>query len=1123
MNPLIIVIIVVLLAIIVLSVVYFLQQRKKKKEAAMLAAEEEEVAPDDEVAVLVRDAESKLAAAKIEGAKAANLPVYLLIGDVGSAKTSVMIKSGLDPELVAGQVYQQGNVTPTRSANIWYTRRSLFVEASGRLIVDPPNWKKLGQKLAPKASVITKGEQAPRAAIVFYDCENFTKPGPMEIAAAQARHFRVRLGEICQIFGIRLPVYVIFTKMDRLPFFTEYVRNLSNEEATQVLGASLPMLGARPEGVYAEEETARLTGNFEALFRSLADGRIEFLPRENDGTKLPQEYEFPREFRKVRQILVQFLVDLCRPSQLTTGPFLRGFYFSGVRPIIINETAPVAAASAQQNYGGGPSGATGIFSVGAARQAAQQQQQPVVTGTRKVPQWMFLDHFFTDVLLADRSALGASGASIKASKARRVLLGCAAGLALLLTLFFTISFFKNRGLENQVTDAARGIGAGEAVGADFASVDSLRKLDTLRQSVETLSLYHREGPPFMYRWFLYIGDDLYPEARKVYFARFKQLLFAQTQANDVTFLQGLPPTPGNPDYNPTYDALKAYLITTSNHDKSTKLFLGPEMINLWQATHKADTDRQTLARAQFDFYADELKDANPYSSENDSAAVEKARKYLAMFGNTQRVYAYMRSEADKANPPINFNKQFPGSVAVLVEPHEVAGAFSKGGWAWMKDALGHIDRYFGGEKWVLGDYASANIDRAKLEDDIKNLYYSDFVKEWTTYIKSAQVVKYASLKDASTKLQQLSGNQSPILELMALASNNTDVDEPTVKNVFQPVQTVVPPGSIDRFVAPSNQNYMNALIALQASIDSISDLPTQPTDAQAAPALQNAQAAMTTTRQLEQSFRPDPQSHVDTATGKVLEDPINYVLGLIRLLGPAELNAKGKDLCAQERPIMAKYPFNPNPNAPAATLPDVDTILQPQKGLLWAFYNANLQKLLQKQGSQFVPLTSGMTVNPSFLNMLDRAAAFTDVAYANNAPDPAFTYTIKPVWSPEEDNLRMIIDGQTVEFTQANQAAKQLNWPGTGKGIQTWVTFKGDQHQYPTYDGLWGIFQFVQDADKHTGTSVEMILKSGKSNKAVTDDKGQPITLRFEITANPPVFDKGYFQSMACVQEVVKP
>ena len=43
--------------------------------------------------------------------------------------------------------------------------------------------------------------------------------------------------------------------LDRLPYFTEYVRNLNNDESTQVLGVTLPMLNRRSEGVYAEEET----------------------------------------------------------------------------------------------------------------------------------------------------------------------------------------------------------------------------------------------------------------------------------------------------------------------------------------------------------------------------------------------------------------------------------------------------------------------------------------------------------------------------------------------------------------------------------------------------------------------------------------------------------------------------------------------------------------------------------------------------------------------------------------------------------------------------------------------------------------------------------------------------
>src|SRR6185436_16033699 len=129
------------------------------------------------------------------------------------------------------------------------------------------------------------------------------------------------------------------------------------------------------------------TADFERLFRSLADARPEFLGRESDATKGPGTYEFPREFRKIRPAMVQFLVDICQPSQLTVGPFLRGFYFTGVRPVVINEAAPVAAAPSAGSGGyDAASSATGVFRAGSMPAAAQSA--PQVAATRKVPQWL---------------------------------------------------------------------------------------------------------------------------------------------------------------------------------------------------------------------------------------------------------------------------------------------------------------------------------------------------------------------------------------------------------------------------------------------------------------------------------------------------------------------------------------------------------------------------------------------------------------------------------------------------------------------------------------------------------------------------------------------------------------
>jgi type VI secretion system protein ImpL len=1114
----------VTLVLLAALIVFWLVQRKKQARLAAVDRDEPASASGDEIALLIREAESRLAGAKLEqGARVGNLPAYILLGDTGSTKTSVMLNSGLDPELLAGQVYQNNAVAPTRTANLWFSRRAIFVEAGGKLTSEPGKWQRLVQKLQPRSSVVGKGEQAPRAAVVCFDCETFTRPGSADAAVAAARNLRARLAEISQSMGINLAVYVLFTKMDRLPYFAEYVRNLSNEEATQVLGVTLPMLGGRSEGVYAEEETARLTGNFEALFRSLADGRPEFLARETDPTKLPAAYEFPREFRKIRGTAVQFLVDLCRPSQLSAGPFLRGFYFTGVRPIVVNETAPVAAAPPQQAGFGSAGGATGIFHVGG-QAAAQPVAPPPVVGTRKVPQWLFLSHLFNDVLLADRAAMGASSASTKTSSARRWLFLAAATVCVLFCIALTVSFFRNHALEAQVRDAAQGIPASESTGSDLASIDGLRKLDTLRQSVETLALYRREGAPWSYRWGLYAGDDLYPEARRIYFDRFRQLLFGQAQGGILQSLRTLPAAPG-PEYGPTYDALKAYLITTSYHDKSTKLFLTPVLMKWWTKGRTVDPDRAQLAQKQFDFYADQLKEENPYSKESDSFAIDRSRRYLAQFAGAERVYAFMLAEAGKTNPPIDFNRQFPGSAQTVVDPHVVAGAFSRGGWVFMKDAIAHADRYFSGEQWVLGDQAAATIDRAKLEQDVRARYYGDFLKEWRAYVKSAAVLRYAGLKDASQKLGQLSGNQSPLLELFSLASQNTAVDDPAVAAVFQPVQTVVPPGSTDRFIAPPNQNYMNALVTLQTSIESIAGQPQQ-NDAAAAQTLSNATQAKVTTRQMAQAFRIDADGHIEGSVQKLLEDPIVYAEGLLRTLGPAELNGKGKALCGQFRAVMAKYPFNPASTA-EATLTEVNGLFRKPDGALWIFYDQNLQKLLPKQGSTYVPVpAAGVTLNPAFTGFFTAAAAFSDAAYAGGAQDPHLTYNLKPEPADGIQTVSVNIDGQTLSYSGGAATAKQFTWQGSGShDAKATVKFgNGPDLAWSNNEGLWSAFQFFAKAERWqpagAGYMLEWVIRIGKD--PVTLPGGKPLTVRFDLdmAGAPPVFQKGYFSRMACVADV---
>src|SRR5262249_55588164 len=150
-------------------------------------------------------------------------------------------------------------------------------------------------------------------------------------------------------------------------------------------------------------------------------------------------YEFPREFAKLGNLVVKFLVDVCRPSQLRVAPFVRGFYFCGVRAVIqddhIGAPAPPPVNQPVRDFDGG---ATRFFRPDS---VPLMDPRPVAAPAgRRVPQWTFLSHLFTMVFLKDSVGLGASRVSVRANMARRVAAAAAAVVLLVTAVGMTVSY-----------------------------------------------------------------------------------------------------------------------------------------------------------------------------------------------------------------------------------------------------------------------------------------------------------------------------------------------------------------------------------------------------------------------------------------------------------------------------------------------------------------------------------------------------------------------------------------------------------------------------------------------------------------------------------------------------------
>src|SRR6476469_2251017 len=124
------------------------------------------------------------------------------------------------------------------------------------------------------SSVVNRNSQAPRAVVVMFECEQLYGAGASGGLAGAARELHAQLREISQQLGISLPVYVLFTKADRIPFFHDYVRTMQDSETAQLLGAALPLPNADRAGSCDEAQTARINAAFNQLYYSLADKRL---------------------------------------------------------------------------------------------------------------------------------------------------------------------------------------------------------------------------------------------------------------------------------------------------------------------------------------------------------------------------------------------------------------------------------------------------------------------------------------------------------------------------------------------------------------------------------------------------------------------------------------------------------------------------------------------------------------------------------------------------------------------------------------------------------------------------------------------------------------------------------
>ena len=1162
--------IIAVLALVILSWVFGVWRSHRAKVRQKPPAPEKPAPvthPDDAaISALIRDANSALA--KISavrdfspGGDFRRLPLYLLIGPAGTGKTSTFANAGFEPHWLAGNAADARRPGPTVLMNLWFSGGAIFAELSGQAFSGSgETWLRLlralrGEDRRPLWRRVLRDKQTYASlggVIGFCHARDLigASADPQRLETA-SRLWKDRLKSITEIFGTSFPIHQVFTNSDSLPYFNDFFLRLPDSEIQQVFGSAVPPV-SETLGETREHRMKRLVNSFRDLYKSVVERCVLHLALEANMKLRPGIYEFPRELKRIRSALVEFLTDAIEFSPLELGPRLHGYYLTATR-----ETGAVPASVPASDEPSSSNMEASRFFRGDATNIFRTDDFNAVlkpAGGRTV-QWLFAVDIFRTVLPAATVAVRVSRPvrDQRVERFRLITMAATVAVCFLLNIGFAISWSGNRSLLTTVQAAAQGI---PPSGQIEPTLIALRSLDRLRVALQGLS----NSPGLSMHMGLYAGNRIEKPLRTAYFDRVQHLLLNGINSRMVETLQAGDTT----DANLLYNILKTHLMITSGGCEPD-VRLVSDVLNREDRTPAYEADPvqwQVLARRQVDYYAAELKYGNPCHLSENTVACGRAREALQRIRGVSGFYADLISRAGQSAAKTRLGDLAPGYERTLTGPADVSPAFSASGRdIVVKGAKDfHVNPV---DACALGSRSASKTD----VNEIQATYVRDYIENWRKYLAGFEVVRYKNAQDAASKLTLLADHKSPLLALFALTSDSTDFkpsaasaakdlgskyldkvfgNGPSAKTsenarrpvdgdfheialVFQPVQWVVAPGG-ETWVSERNSGYLEALAQLGHSMQDIADNKNPGDPALFQAASQNYEKALDTVRQMAKGFKPAEVGGVDSIAQRLLQEPIEYAKNfIVDPIGGQKnrIETQFQSLCRTIGPALRKYPFqNSSVDLPLA---DFTSAFAPGTGAISKFEAEALGDVLVKDGAawKIKDPAQKLLPTPRLLTFVNRAQAVTNAFFPAGATAPRLVYVLRPRPETGSRNLtiELEVDGQQHQWTNSYQAP--FTWPAAPGAKPGAVARAGDNNfaaGFAAREGVWGIFRIIGDAEPRPLQSAVIEWKYTRGNNgSAVEIKPAPIRLEFvEFPGGADVFNPQFYEGLQCSGNAVQ-
>ncbi|MFL1552107.1 type VI secretion system membrane subunit TssM [Pseudomonas sp. D47] len=661
----------------------------------------------------------------------ADLPWYLLIGPLGSGKTSLLDFSGLEFPLNNLDRKLTRETNNTDHCDWYFADHGVLIDTAGRYLTQPDAqvdgylWNVLLDLLRKR-----RRNHPLNGVLVTIPVETLlgSSAQTLEVLAHQVR---ARLQEVHQKLHVDVPVYLVLSKADRLLGFDEFFDQLTSDESDQVLGTSFSDQGGADVTV--------LRAEFEALLRRLNSQVVMRIHQERDPQLRGRILDFPHQLGLIGPNLCRFVDIAFKGNRYQRVSQLRGFYLTSA-PHLTQEVEP----------------ATDHNSTRAA--------PPRVVSTLHNGRSRFIHHLLSRVIFPEAYLSGLD----KRERSRihwgqsALYVGTLAALGLLGLLWASNYSSNYERLETLRTLSHTWNQQRSQLSPLDDAMTALKTLDTRYAATQVfpkkgdVSYHQRAG--------LYQGAEVNPVLKQAY----KQELESQLLPRVATLLEAqIRANMKNREH--LLNSLRAYLMLNMP-DRRDADWLKDWVATDWSQRYVGNTAVQNGLNTHFERL---LK--QPFIYPLNEQLVAQARLALRSESLANVVYKMLREQARNL-PDYRFSQHLGTQGALFVgTDYVIPGFYTQQGYQQyfsLKGAVLVTDLLQ--DNWVLGEGAGiSGMDLHRLMVALEQLYFRDYASFWGEAVSR---VALPPINDAAQGAEQLAGltsANSPILQLLVQVRENT--------------------------------------------------------------------------------------------------------------------------------------------------------------------------------------------------------------------------------------------------------------------------------------------------------------------------------------------------------------